>query len=143
MQRIVLMPVVVLVVSGCSISAGAGVGAQLGGRPGMPGSACQGFESCDAAYQDALANAERCHEDGGDCEDEDRNLNATYAELRDQTQMEIAGLRREAAEREAALAAAEQAAEAAASDKDCSCPVPAPEQAQATEHRGNSWFDSD
>jgi len=132
-----------LAVAGCSLSAGAGVGARLGNRPGEPSSECDNFESCDIAYREALTNAERCHEDSADCDDEERNVAATYAELREQTQLELAALRNEAGEKDTALAEAEEAADAARREKrDCSPHAHPVDPAPAPRH-GSGWFDSD
>jgi hypothetical protein len=135
---------VTLLLSGCAVSAGAGVGARVGGSSSLADAECDNFESCDLVYQDALASVERCREEGGDCEAEERNVLATYGVLREQTRLELEALRGEAQERDAALGEAEEAAEAARRDGGAECgksgrppePPPAP-------HHGNSWFESD
>jgi hypothetical protein len=133
---------VTIAMSGCSLSAGAGVGARFGGGPSLAGPNCDSFESCDLAYQDAQAELARCREEGGDCDGEERNVVASYGVLREQTQQELETLRGEAAERDSALAEAEERAEAAQLEKDPDCagrgrPV---EQAPVTRH-GNGWFE--
>jgi hypothetical protein len=138
--------VVALALSGCSLSVGAGAAARIGGHPGAAGSECNGFESCDVLYRQALAQAERCHEqaDNDDCEREDQDLALSYDVLHEQTELELGALRSEAQERETALAQAEQAADAAQLDvkTDCSGPGRAPGPAASARH-GNGWFEAD
>src|ERR1700744_3564230 len=97
-----------LVWSGCALSAG--VGARVGGRSNLADVECDSFESCDLAYEDALAGLARCREEGDDCEAEERNLLATYGALRERTRQELETLRGEAEERDAALGQAGEGA---------------------------------
>ena len=132
--------------SACSLSAGAGATARVGGERRAAVPDCDNFESCDVVYRQALARAERCHEhgDNDDCESEDEAVALSYDALHEQTQLELDALRSEAQEKDAALARAEEAAEAAHSDKhgDCSRPAQPPEPPPAP-RRGNGWFDSE
>ena len=131
---------------GCSLSAGAGATARVGGERRAAVADCDDFESCDVVYREALARAERCHEhgDSDDCESEDEAAALSYAALREHTQLELEALRTDAQEKDAALGQAEEAAEAARSDKhgDCSGPAHPPEPPAAPRH-GNGWFDSE
>src|SRR5450432_3282283 len=83
--------VVALALSGCSLSVGAGAAARVGGQPGASGPECDGFESCDVLFRQALAQAERCHEQGGDadCEREDQDAALSYDVLHEQTELEL------------------------------------------------------
>jgi hypothetical protein len=129
--------------SGCSLSAGAGVGARVGERPSTPSAECDGFESCDVAYQEALSSLEHCREEGEDCDGEERNVAESYGMLREQTQRELEALRSEAEEREGAVTQAEQAAEAARLEqKNCS-PHAKPPEPPAVPHHGNGWVESE
>ncbi len=132
-----------IAVSGCSLSAGAGVGARLGNRPGAPSAECDGFESCDITYQEALTGLERCREEGENCDGEERNVAESYGVLREQTQRELEALRGEAGEREAALARAEQTEEAERLDEKNCAPHAHPNEAQAVPPHGDGWFDSE
>ncbi|HEY2733444.1 MAG TPA: hypothetical protein VGI70_05645, partial [Polyangiales bacterium] len=123
---------VALVLSGCAVSAG--VGARVGGSSNFAGAECDSFESCDLAYEDALAGLERCREEGDDCEAEERNLLVTYGVLREQTRHELETLRGEAEERDAALGEAEETAEAAR--RECGKPGHPAEPPPAA-HHGN------
>jgi len=109
----------VLAISGCAVSAGAGVGARLGEPPTLVSADCDSFEACDLVYEQALASAQHCLEEDEDCRAEERNVAASYDVLREQTRRELAELRSQAEEREAALERAERAAEAARSSADC------------------------
>jgi hypothetical protein len=134
---------VTVVLSGCAFNAGAGVGARLGERPGVMNAQCDNFESCDVVYQDALGDAARCHEEGGDCEDEERNVTASYAQLREQTQLELDALRNEVSEREAPFREPEPAPPGPVEKgPESSKPIRQPEPV-APPRRGNGWFESD
>jgi hypothetical protein len=134
--------------SGCSFGVGAGARARLGDRSQELNAECDNFESCDIAYREALARAERCHQEGeDDCEIEDQDAAASYEALHEQTARELDALRGEAADREAAFSQAEEAAEAAHAEASADCarrghpvePPPAP----TAQRSGNSWFDSE
>src|SRR5260221_6621065 len=83
---------------GCSLSAGAGATARVGGERRAAVPDCTHFESCDSAYREALARAERCHEhgDNDDCESEDEAAALSYDALHQQTQLELDALRSDA-----------------------------------------------
>jgi hypothetical protein len=131
---------------GCSLSAGAGATARVGGERRAAVPDCDNFESCDIVYRDALGRAERCHEhgDNDDCESEDEAAALSYDALHEQTELELNALRSDAQEKDAALARAEEAAEAARSGKqgDCARPAHPPEPPAAPRH-GNGWFESE
>ena len=83
-------------VSGCSLSVGAGAEANLGRRTASAGGACDGFESCDAVYRAAARRAARCHQTDMDCDDEEGDVTLSYRLLREQTLRELEELRSEA-----------------------------------------------
>lgn len=99
---------------GCSLSVGAGAAARVGRRPADPSLYCDGFETCDAVYQRAVARAQRCEADS-DCESEETDVAASYQELREQTYLELDALRSRAQQAARALAAARSDCPAAAS----------------------------
>ena len=121
--------------SGCSLSVGAGAQANLGRR--APGSAgeCDNFESCDAAYRAAARRAAHCHQSDVDCEDEERDVMLSYRALREQTQRELDELRRQAWQ-------AEQDAQTARADEQTQCSTRI--RALEERHRANpsaGWFE--
>ena len=132
-----------LALSGCSLSAGAGVGARLGNRPSTPSAECDGFESCDIAYQEALAGLERCREEGEDCDGVEQNVAQSYGVLREETQRELEALRSAAEQREGALSQAEEAAEAARLEAKNCTPHAHPAEPPPVPHHGNGWFESE
>jgi hypothetical protein len=137
---------VALTLPGCALSVGAGASGRLGGPSGFAGPECDSFESCDIAYRDAVANAERCRREGDadDCEAADREVAASYRVLHEETARELETLRTEAEEREAALTEAEQAADAARLEEQNACPRKGlPREPPPTVRHGNGWFESD
>ena len=133
----------VLAISGCAVSAGAGVGARLGEPPALMSADCDSFEACDLVYEQALANAQHCLEEDDDCRAEERNVALSYDVLREQTRRELAELRNQAEEREAALERAERAAEAARSSADCTGHSRPLEAAPVSPRHGSGWFESE
>ncbi|HEX3851900.1 MAG TPA: hypothetical protein VHW01_13095 [Polyangiaceae bacterium] len=102
---------------GCSLSVGAGAAARVGRRPADPSLYCDGFETCDVAYQRAVARARRCAAADSDCESEEADVTASYQALREQTYLELDALRSNA----------QQAAqELAALRSDCPAPASRP-----------------
>lgn len=137
----------VLVMSGCSLSVGAGAAARVGSYSVTPDPGCNDFESCDVLYRQALARAESCHEhgDNDDCESEDADAAARYYALHQQTELELAALHREVEEKDAAVIQAEQATEVARLEGQAGCrgnARPPPPPPLAAPH-GNGWFESD
>lgn len=145
MRLVCLVLVFALALSGCSLSVGAGAAARVGHQPGASGPECDGFESCDVLYRRALAQAERCHEQGDsdDCEREDQEAALSYDVLHEQTELELGALRNEAREKELE---ANQAAEAPRVDAKTDCSgqghLPAPAPVPPARH-GNGWFESE
>jgi len=130
--------VVLGLLSGCSVSAGAGA---RFGVENYQSPECDSFESCDVAYQAAVENAQRCHDEGDDCDDEDRNVRATYGALREHTAQELGALRDELEQRNAAGDSQElEQPERSRSEREM--PGHAPETPPAPRH-GNTWFESD
>ncbi|HEY1534860.1 MAG TPA: hypothetical protein VGF76_12605, partial [Polyangiaceae bacterium] len=84
--------------AGCSLSVGGGAAASVGRRGTSGGSDCDGFESCDVRYRAAVARAQRCQAEDGDCEQEDNDVIESYRILRRQTLRELDVLRAEASE---------------------------------------------
>ncbi|HEY4156580.1 MAG TPA: hypothetical protein VGM29_00725 [Polyangiaceae bacterium] len=134
---------VTVVLSGCAFNAGAGVGARLGERPGAMSAQCDNFESCDVVYQDALGVAARCHEEGGDCEDEERNVSASYEQLREQTLLELDALRHEVREREAVFREPEPAQPGPIENGPDGSGPGRQTEPPAPPRRGNGWFESE
>lgn len=143
MRRVCSIAVCALAISGCAVSAGAGVGARLG-EPSAPVSPdCDSFEACDLVYEQALANAQHCLEEEDDCRAEERDLALTYDVLREQTRRELGELRSQAEEREAALERAQRAADSAHRNADCSAHSRPLEVAPVSPRHGSGWFDSE
>ncbi len=138
-MRVAFGLVVLGLLSGCSVSAGAG--ARFGGEGESPNPECDSFEACDAAYQEAVENAQRCHEEDEDCEDADRNVRVTYGALREQTTQELGALRGELEERGERENADEQYEREPELDER-EAPGHGPETPHTT-RAGNTWFDSD
>ncbi len=138
-MRLAFGLIVLGLVSGCSVSAGAGAGARFGSQESYPSAECDSFESCDVAYQDAVENAQRCHDEDADCEDADRNVRVTYGALREQTTQELGALRGELEERDGAV----NEEESVEPEQDPRvAPGHAPET-PPTSARGNTWFESE
>jgi hypothetical protein len=116
-MRVWMFAVATACVGGCSLSVGAGASARAGHRPADLSLYCDGFESCDAAYQRAVARGQRCEAEDSDCESEESDVAASYQELRQQTYLELDALR------DSARQAAQQLAAARA---DCQAPSPMP-----------------
>jgi hypothetical protein len=137
---------VILVLSGCAFNAGAGVGGRLGNRPGAPSVQCDNFESCDAVYQDALGDVARCRAEGGDCEDEELHVTASYAQLREQTELELEALRNEVRERGEAFGEPPPPAPCGPVEKGPKGAEPAQPSRQPESgppRHGNGWFESE
>jgi len=137
-MRCAFLVFVLGLISGCSVSAGAGARFGLGEYPSPE---CDSFEACDVAYQDAVENAQRCHEQDDDCEDEDRNVRVTYGALRERTTQELGALRGELEERNSA-AEQEEIEQHELERSEREAPRHAPETPPTRAH-GNTWFESD
>ena len=79
----------------CSLNVGAGAQGSLGRQrqPVPQYAGCNGFDSCERLYENALARADRCHETSVSCDEEDRQAAVNYAVLHDQTERELTSLR--------------------------------------------------
>jgi len=92
-MKIPLLVMVMGCLASCSLSVGAGASARLGRRPGEGGFDCDDFESCDVLYRTAVARAQRCQAEDGDCEQEESDVVESYRILRAQTARELDALR--------------------------------------------------
>jgi hypothetical protein len=104
---------------------------------------CDSFEACDLVYEQALASAQHCLEEEDDCRAEERNVALTYDVLREQTRRELAELRNQAEEREAALERAERAAEARQTNAECTGHSRPLEAAPVAPRHGSGWFEAE
>ena len=125
----------VVLLSGCSLSVGAGARANVGRRAAGASGTCDSFESCDVSYRAAARRAARCHQSEVDCGDEERAAVLSYRALREQTNRELGELRRQAwqAQQDAQTARGEEQTE-------CSNRIRALEE----RHRANpsdGWFE--
>jgi hypothetical protein len=97
-MRFAMLALLLGCLGGCSLSVGGGASARVGRRPGGGRLDCDGFESCDAMYRAAVARAQRCQAEDGDCEQEDSDVVESYQTLRERTLRELDALRAEARE---------------------------------------------
>ena len=79
-------------VSGCSLSVGAGAEGSLGRRARAIDPRCDGFESCERVHRAARESAEHCHQTSADCDTEDHDAALSYVVLVEQTRQELRAL---------------------------------------------------